>query len=634
MGYFNIFTKGLVAVKNTVDTDSSPQDQLDYAEFIYSSDATITGKYTNKAGVVASNSAGLEAYLQAKINGNGTTGGGTITFASGKYYGVYIRLTGNSTLSRISPLKIIGDGDVKWGSGSSNNLPILNLSKKACVHIENIEFNPQGNNPAIKTSVAPYFFRGVFTPNLGALNSIASVSITQGSVGQGGNISNLVAFDPNGTGSGFAGTYDGTAVTITNNGSNYSTDTQIYQTDGFAPIPSSQYDACRDSTFRNLRIIPTTTHTGYAMELWSVFESQFNNIDIINTNKGVLIGAELNTFNNGNCTFDTVRFQGESNTSSSTVGLHFHNPTSGTGQGQVNLLTFNNLTLFSTNGGTAILSNGSHNTNSQDINIGAVGNWEGFDKVVDIQAGNKITIDAGYCIVKPNGTHIRFWKKANSNTIKNYVCAINSYAGNPNVVLFRDDASTPNNQNTVNKLDIIASTATMATVQELGSANHNTNIEQVSVKVADSNGFENVTATNQLVSLLPARFRPNYRKTQSRQSAITQAQTNTVVQFSDLQFRYSANTTSGNLDVQSMTGSAVQLWWFSQEHYADSVLSADFLGDALATATAGAWFTLNAQGAGASEWLKYEIFTANSSYRITIMNFQDTTIHLIAEKLT
>lgn len=121
---------------------------------------------------------------------------------------------------------------------------------------------------------------------------------------------------------------------------------------------------------------------------------------------------------------------------------------------------------------------------------------------------------------------------------------------------------------------------------------------------------------------------------QSRVSPIATAQTNTVIAFNDIQFRYSLNATNGNLEVSSM-GTAIPAYWYGEERYDNSNAAVALSGDlAVTIPAAGIWTTLNYNGSSNTEIASIELFTGASWYTAKVANFNGTFIHLSVTKNT
>jgi hypothetical protein len=120
-----------------------------------------------------------------------------------------------------------------------------------------------------------------------------------------------------------------------------------------------------------------------------------------------------------------------------------------------------------------------------------------------------------------------------------------------------------------------------------------------------------------------------------RTSPVATAQASTVIKHDDLWFRYSLNSGTGNLDITSANATPVPTYWFGEERYDNLYANPSRTGDVLVNAPAnGTYLTLLAGGAGINEMLDYTVWTQKQAYRITILNFQDTTIHFSVEKLS
>jgi hypothetical protein len=120
-----------------------------------------------------------------------------------------------------------------------------------------------------------------------------------------------------------------------------------------------------------------------------------------------------------------------------------------------------------------------------------------------------------------------------------------------------------------------------------------------------------------------------------KSSPVATAQSSTLVKHDDLWFRYSVNGSTGNLDITSATATPIPTYWYGEERYDNLYANPSRTGDVLVNApTNGTYLTLLAGGAGLNEILTYSVWTQTQAYRVTIMNFQDTTIHFVVEKLS
>jgi hypothetical protein len=120
-----------------------------------------------------------------------------------------------------------------------------------------------------------------------------------------------------------------------------------------------------------------------------------------------------------------------------------------------------------------------------------------------------------------------------------------------------------------------------------------------------------------------------------KSSPVATAQASTLVKHDDLWFRYSINGSTGNLDISSATATPVPTYWYGEERYDNLFANLSRTGDVLVNAPAnGTYLTLLAGGAGLNEMVTYTVWTQTQAYRVTILNFQDTTIHFAVEKLS
>ncbi|MGL5964730.1 MAG: hypothetical protein ACRCZ2_10100 [Fusobacteriaceae bacterium] len=125
----------------------------------------------------------------------------------------------------------------------------------------------------------------------------------------------------------------------------------------------------------------------------------------------------------------------------------------------------------------------------------------------------------------------------------------------------------------------------------------------------------------------------NNSPVQGRRSSIGTANTNTTIISGDLQFRYSSNTTGGNLEVSSVTATALPIHWFADERF-DNTYPTRFGDTSVSAPVSGTWLALPSGGAGNNEMLKYDIFCSSSSYNVKIFNWTDTIIHISVTRLT
>jgi hypothetical protein len=107
----------------------------------------------------------------------------------------------------------------------------------------------------------------------------------------------------------------------------------------------------------------------------------------------------------------------------------------------------------------------------------------------------------------------------------------------------------------------------------------------------------------------------------------------TTVSLGELSFRYSSTASTGNLDIQSSSATAVAVRTYGEEFFPAVATTRNMTylaGTAPATGTT--WLNLPVGGLGVDEMLNYEIFTATNVYRVRLYSFAASNVHLIVEK--
>jgi hypothetical protein len=188
---------------------------------------------------------------------------------------------------------------------------------------------------------------------------------------------------------------------------------------------------------------------------------------------------------------------------------------------------------------------------------------------------------------------------------------------------------------------VVPTSEAILSSQTANEINIYTRYVKVKVKAGDNVQVQmNSLIGSQIVYQTPARnSRIEYawvsrERVSGRTSLIGTAQVNTLIQYDDLQFRYSANATNGNLEVSSMSATAVTIRWYGEERYANPFVNGDRSGALTVTAPAtGTWTTLNYNGSGLGELAFVYIMTPTNYYKVDICNFGNTQIHLSVTKL-
>jgi hypothetical protein len=200
-------------------------------------------------------------------------------------------------------------------------------------------------------------------------------------------------------------------------------------------LDDTDYRGFWNSNFKNLYIEGLGTHTGFALSLGSPFRSTFENIDILNTRKGLRLFSEDNAFNPGDCTFTRIFHDVGASGNSTSVGYEIESTTA---NGYMNHMRFTLCECIGAatgGGGTGIKMFGVSevsNVTFTDCNL------EDMTICLDLQRGYSNIFEFNYINVLANGTFFKLGANTGSNTIrKGYVGIYN--VGSTTVV---NDANT------------------------------------------------------------------------------------------------------------------------------------------------------------------------------------------------
>lgn len=434
----------LIAASNSSDQDKAA------AQYIYGG-----------TGSKALSNAQLTTLIQDNINSGATApyNGLHLDFANGSYFGMNLVLAGRAQYNNPGKIKITGNGGTYFSSSSTLNVPVFTLSNAMQIDMDNIRFKLNGSNLAIKATTAPAYRQPIisFTNTAGVLSAPTIVDSGAGITGT--IVADIVDTAGTGTGAVLSLTVAGgivTAVSFTNGGTNYSTNTKIYYRNGFTNATGTARRAVWNSSFSNIYVEGIGTHTGYAFDFGSTFRSTFSNIEIFNTNKGIRFEAQQSNFNPGNITFSRLFFDaGLLSSTTNTIGLHIASNGAIAGQGRMNIMDFSETDFYSVNGGEAIVIDGANLDGAQDVTFNVM-NPEQFDTHLRVDVGNNIVINQfSYNIQRPTSTKplIYFGRHAHHNVIENMNLPL-YYGGTATTVrLISDNNTSLTAVNTINRVN-------------------------------------------------------------------------------------------------------------------------------------------------------------------------------------